>query len=440
MLRGGDVREIRELHRSGLSQGEIQRETGHDPKTIRKYLSEPAAPPESRARPSLLDPYKPYLEERMAQGVWNATKLLRELEERGFAGHYTIVREYLQPRRRATKETAVRRFETPPGQQGQVDWGKMGTLEDANGRRASLWGFVLTLGYSRALFCEAATDQKLGSLLRLHEEAFAFLGGVPQEILYDNMATVVNLKGLVRGRDERGEVEWNPTFRDFARYWGFAPLVCRPYRPQTKGKTESGVGYLRKSFLQGCEAADLADLRGQLRKWLVSVALERVHGTTHRVVREAWEEEKPRLQPLSDRSGYRYEPVELRRVARDAYVSYRASRYSVPWRFAGEEVRLTEALGRLEVYAGEERVATHELCRERHRVVTDPAHHRDIPLSDGPAARKPQVTIRLAPDAALPVEVRDLSVYDAFATDANENSADEGVWLSERLQELEEAR
>jgi transposase len=292
MLRGGDVKEIREWHRSGLSLGEIQRETGHDPKTLRKYLTQPAAEPKAKPRPSRLDPYTGYLDERMAQGVWNATKLLRELRERGFTGHYTIVRESLQPRRQAIKETAVRRFETPPGQQAQVDWGKLGILEEAQGRRTRLWGFVFTLGYSRALFCEAATDRKLGSLLRLHEEAFEFLGGVPHEILYDNMATVVNLKGLVRGRDERGEVEWNPTFRDFARHWGFTPLVCRPYRPQTKGKTESGVGYLRKSFLQGCEAADLIDLRGQLRHWLGTVALERVHGTTRRVVKEAWEEEK----------------------------------------------------------------------------------------------------------------------------------------------------
>lgn len=414
MLRGGDVKEIRELHRSGLSLGEIQQETGHDPKTIRKYLTQPAGESKAKPRPSLLDPYKAYLDERMAHGVWNATKLLRELQERGFTGHYTIVREYLQPRRQATKETAVRRFETPPGQQAQVDWGKLGHLEEA-GQRTSLWGFVFTLGYSRALFCDAATDQKLGSLLRLHEEAFEFLGGIPHEILYDNMATVVNLKGLVRGRDERGEVEWNPTFRDFARYWGFTPLVCRPYRPQTKGKTESGVGYLRKSFLSGLEAADLIDLRGQLRHWLVSVALERVHGTTHRVVKEAWDEEKPHLQPFAHRSAYRYEPVELRRVARDAYVSYRSNRYSVPWQQAGAEVRVTEALGRLEVYAGEERVAIHDLCRERHRVLTDPNHHAGIPLSDGPSAKKPQVTIRLSPDAVLPVEVRDLSIYDLFA-------------------------
>jgi len=417
MLRGGDVKEIRDLHRSGLSLGDIQQETGHDPKTIRKYLTEPASDAAPRDRPSLLDPYKPYLDERMAQGVWNATKLLRELRERGFPGHYTIVREYLQPRRKAAKETAVRRFETPPGQQAQVDWGKMGTLEDREGRRLGLWGFVFTLGYSRALFCEVATDQKLGSLLRLHEEAFEFLGGIPHEILYDNMATVVNLKGLVRGRDERGEVEWNPTFRDFARYWGFTPLVCRPYRPQTKGKTESGVGYLRKSFLQGCEAVDVSDLREQLREWLVSVALARVHGTTHRVVRDAWEEEKLHLHPLSHRSAYRYEPVELRRVARDAYVSYRANRYSVPWQYAGDEVRITEVLGRLEVYAGGTRVAVHDLCRDRHQVVTDPAHHAGIPLSDAPTAKKPQVTIRLTLDAASPVEVRDLSIYDAFAGD-----------------------
>ncbi len=114
---------------------------------------------------------------------------------------------------------------------------------------------------------------------------------------------------------------WNPVFFDFARYWGFTPRVCQPYRAQTKGKIESGVKYIRRNFLCGRTATSLADLNNQLRSWVWEVANRRVHGTTHRVVRESWEAEKASLQPLGKRPSYPYADDELRRVSRDAFVA-----------------------------------------------------------------------------------------------------------------------
>jgi transposase len=253
--------------------------TGWDRKTIRKYLLQPAGVPTYGPRPrpaSKLDPFKPYLEERLRAGVWNARVLLRELRERNYTGGYTILTDWLRPQRASARSVAVRRFETPPGQQAQVDWGHLGTLE-MGGQERKLWGFTFTLGYSRRMMAEAAVDQKLGTLLRMHEEAFRQMGGVPEEILYDRMKTVW------LGSDERGEIVWHPGFLDFARYWGFAPRLCRPYRAQTKGKVESGVKYVRRNFLcglQGREPGSLADLNAQLREWVGQVANQRVHGTT----------------------------------------------------------------------------------------------------------------------------------------------------------------
>ena len=159
----------------------------------------------------------------------------------------------------------------------------------------------MTLGYSRSLSAEAATDQKLGTLLRMHEAAFRQWGGVPQEILYDRMKTVWT------GTDERGEIVWNPVFLDFTRYWGYTPRLCRPYRAQTKGKVESGVKYVRRNFLcglQGREPASLSDLNAELREWVAKIANERVHGTTGEAVSERWERERISLQPLNGRLVY----------------------------------------------------------------------------------------------------------------------------------------
>jgi transposase len=338
--------------------------------------------------------------------------LLKELKERGYSGGYTLVKDYLQPKRQAAKEVATRRFETPPGQQAQVDWGEIGTLE-AGGETRKLYAFVMTLGHSRAMLCDLATDQRLGTLLQMHERAFEALGGVPNEILYDWMKTVA------LGTDERGEVRWQSAFRDFADYWGFTPRLCRPYRPQTKGKVESGVGYLRKNFLCGREATDFEDLRSQLRIWRSEVAHRRVHGTTHRIVEDAWQEEKPHLQSREGRLPYPYEPMETRKVARDAYINYRANRYSVPWQLVGQSIAVQEKGETLEFYrnteAGRERVAVHGYSSEKRKVFTQTERFDGMAFSAAGRRGKPKIAVS---SAAPVVEVRSLAVYEQWAEEA----------------------
>ncbi len=406
MFRGKDVREINELRRDGLSIRAISELTGYDRKTIRKYILSPEARPVYGPRPeaaSKLEPFKPYLKERLGAGVWNAQVLLRELRERSYAGGYTILTDWLRPQRESSRVVAVRRYETVPGQQAQVDWGHLGSLEGH-----ALWGFTMTLGYSRMLMAQAATDQKLGTLLRMHEAAFQQWGGVPEEILYDRMKTVWT------GTDERGEIVWNAIFLDFARYWGFAPRLCRPYRAQTKGKVESGVKYIRRNFLcglQGREPGSLADLNAELRRWIVEVANRRVHGTTREQVLLRWDEDQFALQPVQGRLSYPYADDEQRKVARDAYVSWQSSRYSVPWKYVGKEVWVRERGRDVEVRYGAERIAVHAQAVRRHQVVTVREHHEGIPLGNGQQG-KTLIHIR---QSAPVVEHRPLEAYESLA-------------------------
>jgi transposase len=403
------VNEIQELKRQGLSISQIAAHTGFNRRTVRKYLTHPGIPRYKgrAARPSKLNPFLPFVEERLAAGVWNARVLLRELRERGYDGGYTRVKDYLQPKREAARQVAVRRFETPPGQQAQVDWGELGSVLLADGGKQTLSAFVCTLGQSRAMFGDLATDQTLPTFLRLHEAAFAALGGVPREILYDQVKTVV------LGTDERGEITWHPVFREFAAHWGFTPRLCRPYRAQTKGKVESGIGYVRKNFLSGRTADGVPDLQTQFCGWQAQVANQRVHGTTHQVVAEAWEAEKAHLQPLLGRAPFPLPHGQLRRVGRDAYVTYQANRYSVPWELAGLEVEVRVVAGQVEIWRESQRRATHAQCRGRYQVVCVPAHHRGMPW--GPAGKRGKNRIILTPGAPE-VEVRSLAVYEAVAT------------------------
>ena len=244
---------------------------------------------------SKLEPFKPYLKERLQAGVWNAQVLLRELRERNYSGGYTILTDWLRPQR----EVGTRRWPCGDSKRHQASrrrWtGDISGRSLESGEERMLWGFTITLGYSRRMMAEAATDQKLGTLLRMHEAAFQQWGSVPEEILYDRMKTVWT------GTDERGEIVWNAVFLDFARYWGFTPRLCRPYRAQTKGKVESGVKYVRRNFLcglQGREPSNLADLNAELRRWVAEVANQRVHGTTHEQVLIRWDEDQFAMQPV----------------------------------------------------------------------------------------------------------------------------------------------
>jgi transposase len=404
------VHDIEQLKRAGLSVSAISAATGYDRKTVRKYLDTRQAVPvygPRSPRPGKLEPFRDYIEERLSAGAWNAVVLLRELKQRGYGGGYSILKGYLQPKRQAAREGAVRRFETPPGHQAQVDWGELGTVELPDAERQRLYGFVFTLGHSRAMFADVALDQQLSTLLAMHEAAFSALGGVPREVLYDRMKTVAT------GVDDRGEIKWQPLFLDFARYWGFVPRLCRAYRPQTKGKVESGIKYVRRNFLCGRTATSVADLREQLLVWNLEVALPRVHGTTHRVVREAWQEELSSLQPCAGRLPFPHAPAVVRRVSRDAYVSYQSNRYPVPWEAAGREVTLRVTGEQLEIRAGGVLLATHALCLGRHQVLSLPGHYTGLPApAAGPPAGKARITVTVA---APEVEVRPLSAYEALA-------------------------
>lgn len=418
LLRGADVTQIHDMKRQGLSLKRISALTGYDRKTIRKYLANPKTPeygPRKR-RPSILDGWQDFIEKQLLAGIWNGVVVHRKMREQGFTGSYTAVKDYLTPLRKEAARVACRRFETPPGQQAQVDWGTLGHIERTEDRKAedrkAVSGFVLTLGSSRAMFAAVARDQTLSTLIRMHEEAFTMLGGVPREILYDNMKTVM------QGRDDRDEVQWNETFLDFTRYWGFEPRLCRPRRPQTKGKVENGIGYVRKNFLCATTARTPDELDTELRRWVTDVANRRVHGTTHRQVSEALQEERRYLLPVAGRPPFPFVSQEMRRAGIDAYVCFRTNRYSVPWQAAGKEVKVRLCGLQLRIERDGEQLASHPLCTGRFQTLTQPGHLVGMPFGLGNGnngKRKIQVTLV---EQAPAVEIRDLSAYEAIAGEA----------------------
>ncbi len=188
---------ILDLHRQGLSPTAIARQLGIDRKTVRKYIAHGMEPPHYRAqprRPRCTDAFLPYLRERLAAYPdLTAVRLQRELRERGFVGGYTAVKRAVQELRPDPRRRFEVRFETPPGEQAQVDFARFEVaFTDEPGVMRIVWLFSMVLGFSRLIWGRFVIHQDLQSVLRCHVAAFDAIGGAPREILYDRMKTAVN--------------------------------------------------------------------------------------------------------------------------------------------------------------------------------------------------------------------------------------------------------
>jgi len=405
MLQEDVVREV--LAR--LSRGEhvktIARELGVDKKTIKRWRRRGEwRPRATAARPKAIDAYRPFLEGRGPEVGWNGRVLHRELRTQGFTGGYQMVQRACQPLRTTRRWAALAtvRFETGPGEQAQIDFGQLRVwIADV---ATPVHFFVFTLGFSRRAVAYAYRDERLDTLLDGHERALRHFGGVPLSCLYDNPRTIT------LGRSA-GQVLWHPRFEDFARYYGFTPRACQPYRPRTKGKVESGVKYVKRNALAGRRFPHWAALETWLAEWAVTVADVREHGTTHERPIDRFARET--LTPLAGQPPYHYEAPRRRIVATDALVAIAAGRYSVPVRYVGQTVAVRETATHYVILAGDTCIAQHAKAG-RHAVVMEPAHYQGLlrpgaaPLTDAPRWDP-------AYQALGAVEVRDLAIYDALS-------------------------
>lgn len=302
MLTKEAIVEIKILSRRGLSVRSIAKELGISRNTVRKYLrGEAVQEPGQRGpgRPRKLAPYEPWLRRRVETAKpfrVPATVLHREIRAIGFDGTERTVRRFVSSLYPEVEPEPVVRYETKAGHQAQMDWGEY-RLDDGS----RVYAFVGMLGYSRWLYFEYVTSMKSETLIACHRRMLQDFGGVPSEILYDNMRTVVTQRDAYgRGRHRFHDGIWA-----LAAECGYRPRLCRPYRPQTKGKVERSIHYVANSFfhplrtrlaMEG-EPLDLARLNAEARLWRADVANSRVHATTHAVPKTRLVEEQAAMSP-----------------------------------------------------------------------------------------------------------------------------------------------
>jgi transposase len=401
MKRSGTIHTIHELSAQGKSLRAIAREVGIARNTVRCYLrGKPEAVPRPK-RGSVLDPYKPQIQRWMQEDhLYNCEVMLERLREQGYKGNGTILRDYVRPfRPRNVGHQPVMRYETKPGEQMQYDWGEV--HYEQKGQDRKLYGFTAVLSYSRMRFITFVKRCDTPTMIRCMMEAFEYFDGLPKAALTDRMKSV-----FLQMEDD--VPKWNPLFADFMASLGVAPRVCKPFKPQTKGKVERSVGVIKKGFWPGVRFRDIDDLNEQARAWCDRLN-QKVHRTTRCVPLDRWVEEK--LSPLPKDYAWERFGAEERRVSFDGFISYDGVLYGLPAHppVAGTVVLVRDRHRTLRVYHQGQLIATLAKQPRSQEIIYHPEQFAGV--SPAPSIRRADQPLGHQVDAPT-VAVRPLTEYD----------------------------
>jgi transposase len=348
--------------------GTIAEQLGVHHDTVRRAIgAESFKGGERRVVASILDPYKPFIQDVLAQHPrLRSTRIFDMLKARGYAGSNVVVRRYVRGVRPLPRE-AFFQLETLAGEQAQVDWASFGKIRIGSAERR-LSCFVMVLSFSRALFARFVLDEAMESFVRCHVMGFEALGGVPRTILYDNLKSVV--------LERVGEhVRFHPRILELAGHYHFAPKPCAPYRGNEKGKVERAIQYLRHSFFAARRFSSVSELNEQLREWLdrVAFARPRPQDPDRRTVRDVYDEERPRLLPLPEHP-FACDLVRAVRSGKTPYVRFDLNDYTIPWTLVRHPLTLIASETLVRIVDVDHEVARHARTYDRGRKVEDRAH------------------------------------------------------------------
>ena len=406
--------DINYFSQNGLSYREIGRMTGHDRRTVKRYAENPGliGKPKTMAdRPSKLDEFVPLIENWLKddpqyKGSW----ILDQLRKHGYNGGRTIVSDFVQRIKEDNRRIAYIRFETDPGRQAQVDFGDF-KVEMPDGSEKTYYMFCMILGYSHGIYAEFLERCDMVSFLDAHQRAFAYLGGVPSEIIYDRMRNVFV-------RKLSGKSQFTQGLMTVANHYGFTPDVCPAYSPWVKGKVERPMDFIREGFWRGYGFTSLESVNRDILLFLEDKA-QRIHGTTREKVSDRFEREKGFLMALPptlcDVSLRLY-----RKVQKDCTISVDGSRYQVPHELIGKKIVVRMKDGILRIFDGDTLMATIIESTQKGSLVRLPGLEEAILADWGmnsrkyerPKKGKAKATISpIAGKYHVDVQVRPLSIY-----------------------------
>jgi transposase len=359
---------LRLYHAEKWKVGTIASQLGVHHTTVQRVLQQAGVPTMAVSpRPSLADPYLPFIAETLAKYPrLTASRLFAMVKERGYTGgpdHFRRIVGRVRPRPPAE---AYLRLRTLPGEQAQVDWGHFGKVSIGAATR-TLYAFVMVLSFSRQIFLRFYLSSAMPSFLRGHVDALEFFGGVPRVLLYDNLKSAV----LERVGDA---IRFNPTIIELAGHYRFEPRPVAPARGNEKGRVERAIRYVRDSFFAARDWSSVADLNAQAHAWMTGIAADRRWPQDHtRVVRDVFAEERAILLPLPDAPFPCEERVEAS-VGKTPYVRFDRNDYSVPYTYVRTTLVVLATPDTVRIASGTDVIATHPRSWDRGQQIEDPSH------------------------------------------------------------------
>ncbi|WP_303262789.1 IS21 family transposase [Staphylococcus aureus] len=356
---------------------ELGRQYNCDPRTVKKYYEagkenelERLKKRQQNKKASKLDPFKEIINKKIELGC-TAMAIFKYIEKKGYEGKYTILREYCKNKKQNETKKATIRVETNPGIAAQVDWKEDMVMHDKFGRTYQFNIFLYVLHYSKMKYITLTWDRKQDTLFECLKDAFEYTEGVPKEIWFDNMRTVVD-----RPRTQYKKVVFNNLFYQFSKDANFEPIACRPYRPQTKGSVESLAKFveqrLRPYDYEFYDAVELIGLVNDLCHELNH--LEISQATEQRPIDVFNYEEKEHLNSFNAKLLDTYIENEcIRIVSKESMINFRKGKYSVPTKYIGEEVQMifNNSTDELLIYYDGELIRRHNLSERKFNYIVE---------------------------------------------------------------------
>ena len=337
-LRGGE--------KETMSKAAMARIMGCDPRTVKRYLEGYELKKKRKIlKKSKLDKFKETIISKLEIGC-TSMAIFKFIQKDGYTGSYSLVADFVQKHKEEQIKKATIRFETAPGLQAQVDWKENLKMISKHGELFEVNIFLMVLGYSRTKFVKLTSDKTQKTLFKCMNEAFKYFGGVPKEIVFDNMATVVD-----RANSRIGNVKLNTKFVQYSKDIGFNPITCRIYRPQTKGKVESLAKLVDRLQVYNHEFETYEELEKIVKMFMKEINNEISQGTNMKPI-ERLEKETKYLLPLPNQevlNAYTTSPKEYK-VSKESMITYKGQKYSVPTYLIGKSVSVKETDEYIHIY------------------------------------------------------------------------------------------
>lgn len=383
--------EVKKLAKRGLNKSQISRETNLDRATVRKYLLMSEAEfhqsiSNPRNIPLKLSSYMKFVKEELTKAPYLSAAQIEDRLKEHFTNlpsfHSKTVYNFVQTVRREydipkPKKEDLRYFEHLPetayGEQSQVDFGEA-WMQNKKGKREKVYFFAIVLSRSRYKFVYFENKPfTSSSAVYAHKLAFKYFKGITKEIIYDQDNVFIHDENL-------GDYLLTEEFSQFSKFQGFVPNFCRKADPQSKGKVESIVKYVKQNFLRGRKYIDIKNLNKEAKEWLNRTANAKQHGTTKKIPFEQWKEEKKYLLPVKSKQVSKEDELCSYNVRKDNTISYKGNFYSLPldtYKNAKSSVLLKEKENKLIIYTMEKKLlTTHSISLEKGKYIRNTDHSR----------------------------------------------------------------